>query len=123
MLMIAHRVGGKLSWNNSYPAQPNIIRISKPRDDAHPNIKPVELVIHFVLRHTQAGATVLDPFMGSGTTGIACIRTGKRFIGIEKDLHYFQVACERIERELQQGTLLPPTLLDNTTETKQLELT
>ena len=50
-------------------------------------------------------ATVLDPFMGSGTTGVACIRTGRKFIGIEKDARYFDIARERLERELQQQTL------------------
>jgi DNA modification methylase len=43
--------------------------------------------------------------MGSGTTGIACIRTGRKFIGIEIDPGYFQIACDRIRRELQQQTL------------------
>jgi site-specific DNA-methyltransferase (adenine-specific) len=54
---------------------------------------------------TDSGETVLDPFMGSGTTGIACIRTGRKFIGIEIDPGYFQIACDRIRRELQQTTL------------------
>lgn len=48
---------------------------------------------------------VLDPYMGSGTTGIACIRTGRRFIGIEKDPQHFDTARQRIERELEQGRL------------------
>lgn len=51
------------------------------------------------------GATVLDPFMGSGTTGIACIRSGRKFIGIEKDDKFFDIACGRIEKELSQGRL------------------
>lgn len=50
-------------------------------------------------------ATVLDPFMGSGTTGIACIRSGRKFIGIEKDAKYFEIAKERIRKELQVGRL------------------
>lgn len=54
-----------------------------------------------------AGATVLDPYMGSGTTGIACIRTGRKFIGVEKDKRHFETACERIRCELAQGVLLP----------------
>jgi DNA modification methylase len=51
------------------------------------------------------GATVLDPFMGSGTTGIACIRTGRRFIGIEKDPAHYLTALTRIKNELAQGDL------------------
>ena len=50
-------------------------------------------------------STVLDPFMGSGTTGIACIRTGRKFVGIEKELTYFEIARDRIDRELNQGLL------------------
>ena len=46
------------------------------------------------------GATVLDPYMGSGTTGIACLRTGRNFIGIEKDPKHFETACERMAREI-----------------------
>jgi len=49
--------------------------------------------------------TVLDPFMGSGTTGIACVRTGRRFVGIERDPAHYRTALERIQRELSQGDL------------------
>jgi DNA modification methylase len=51
------------------------------------------------------GATVLDPYMGSGTTGIACIRTGRKFIGIEIDAGHFATARARLENELRQGLL------------------
>jgi site-specific DNA-methyltransferase (adenine-specific) len=105
MVMVAHRKGGKLSWNEAYPAQPNVMRHSKPRTGLHPNEKPAELVQRFVQQHTGPSETVLDPFMGSGTTGIACIRTGRRFIGIEKDPVHFETARSRIERELAQGRL------------------
>ncbi len=57
-------------------------------------------------QHAPIGGVVLDPFMGSGTTGVACIRTGRNFIGIEIDPDYFQIACDRIERECRQGVLL-----------------
>ena len=53
----------------------------------------------------EEGATVLDPYMGSGTTGIACIRTGRNFIGIEKDPVHFETAVKRIRAELDQGDL------------------
>jgi len=52
------------------------------------------------------GATVLDPYMGSGTTGIACLRTGRNFVGIETDPEYFAAAVSRLEREINQGALL-----------------
>jgi len=72
----------------------------------HPCQKPVSLMAWCMERSkVTQGSTVLDPFMGSGTTGIACIRTGRRFIGIEKDPVHFETARSRIERELAQGKL------------------
>lgn len=53
--------------------------------------------VEFICRATRAG-TILDPFMGSGTTGVACIQTGKRFVGIEQDPVYFAYACDRIRK-------------------------
>ena len=49
---------------------------------------------------SRQGEIILDPFMGSGTTGVACIRTGRKFIGIELDPGYYRIACDRIRREL-----------------------
>lgn len=73
----------------------------------HPNQKPIALMSWCMERaKVPIGATVLDPFMGSGTTGIACIRTGRKFIGIEKDPAHFATAADRIRRELQQLTML-----------------
>ena len=71
----------------------------------HPTQKPLSLVEYLVSTYTDAGDTVLDNCMGSGTTGIACIRLGRKFIGIEKDLKYFEIARNRIEKELSQGRL------------------
>ena len=74
----------------------------------HPCQKPVPLMAWVMERaKVPAGATVLDPYAGSGSTAIACIRTGRKFIGIEKDPKHYQTACERIDRELAQGVLLP----------------
>ena len=61
----------------------------------HPTEKPITLMEHFVKIHTNKGDTVLDPFMGSGTTGVACVNLGRNFIGIEKDKHYFEIAKQR----------------------------
>ena len=62
----------------------------------HPTCKPIELMEKFVINHTEPGFTILDPFMGSGSTGVACANTGRKFIGIELDDHYFEVAKNRI---------------------------
>jgi len=74
----------------------------------HPTQKPVTVMAWCLeMAKVPIGATVLDPYAGSGTTAIACIRTGRKFIGIEKDPKHYQTACERIDRELAQGILLP----------------
>ena len=64
----------------------------------HPTQKPEALMRDFITDATKSGATVLDPFMGSGTTGVACVQTGRSFIGIEIDEIYFNIAKERIEK-------------------------
>lgn len=63
----------------------------------HPTVKPVSLMQWLVRLVTQEGATVLDPFMGSGTTGAACLVENRLFIGIERELEYFEIAKRRIE--------------------------
>lgn len=72
----------------------------------HPTQKPVK-VMQWCMEQARVpiDALVADFYMGSGTTCITCIRTGRRFIGVEKDAHYFQIAKERIQRELQQKLL------------------
>jgi DNA modification methylase len=54
---------------------------------------------------TGLGQTILDPYMGSGTTGVACANLGRKFIGIEIEEKYFDIACERITAAYAQGTL------------------
>jgi DNA modification methylase len=63
----------------------------------HPTCKPVELMEKFIINHSKEGFTVFDPFMGSGTTGIACKNLNRNFIGIEKDANYFNIAVERLK--------------------------
>ena len=74
------------------------------RNRLHPTQKPVALLEYLVKTYTNPGDTVLDNCMGSGSTGVACIRTGRHFVGIEKDPQYFQVARERLEREKEAQT-------------------
>ena len=75
----------------------------RPRGKCHPTEKPVAL-LNTILSAIPA-ERVLDPFMGSGTTGVACIQTGRKFIGIEIERRYFDIACERIEAASAQGRL------------------
>jgi site-specific DNA-methyltransferase (adenine-specific) len=71
--------------------------------------KPVDLMVE-LLRTREDWNTVLDPFMGSGTTGVACVKLGRKFIGIEIEKRYFDIACRRIEDAYKQGDLFvkPP---------------
>ena len=67
----------------------------------HETQKPLPLMLELIELFTDPGDIVLDPFCGSGTTGVACIRLGRRFIGVEKDAKYAAVAQERLEAEAQ----------------------
>jgi DNA modification methylase len=67
------------------------------KETIHPNEKPIALMIKLIRLGTRPGDIVLDPFMGSGTTGVACIETGRDFIGIEIDPGYFAIAEKRIK--------------------------
>lgn len=80
------------------------------RHGVHPTEKPVGLMADLVSDFTRWGQTVLDPFMGSGTTGVACVQMGRPFIGIEQDPAYFDIACRRIEEAYRQPRLFddPP---------------
>ncbi len=68
----------------------------------HPTQKPVPLLAWLIRTYTDVGDVVLDPFMGSGSTGVACVHEGRRFIGIEREDKYFEVAKRRIE-EARKG--------------------
>ena len=74
----------------------------------HPTGKPVDMVESWVTRFTSKGGAILDPFMGSGTTGVACAQLGRKFTGIEREQKYFDIACQRIERAQAQGKLFEP---------------
>jgi site-specific DNA-methyltransferase (adenine-specific) len=68
----------------------------------HPTLKPLELMEFLIKSYTNADDLVIDPFMGSGTTGIACQKLGRRFIGIEKEKQFFDTAVKRIKEITQQ---------------------
>ncbi len=83
----------------------NVLSIGRSGNPDHPTQKPV-LVLEELLSGSD-GNVILDPFMGSGTTGVACSNLGRKFIGIEIERKYFDIACERIERALAQRQLIP----------------
>jgi site-specific DNA-methyltransferase (adenine-specific) len=83
------------SEGTRYPR--SVVNISNPNGGSvHPTQKPVALMEYLIKTYTNEGDTVLDNCMGSGTTGVACMRTGRNFIGIERDETYFKIAQERI---------------------------
>lgn len=90
---------GELAWTNKNGALRifTLNRVALLTDGAvHPTQKPVELM-QWCLGFFMRGGTVLDPFMGSGTSGVACAKRGHKFIGIERDPEYFDIACRRIQ--------------------------
>jgi hypothetical protein len=74
------------------------------RGKEHPTQKPIVLM-EWCLSFIPDAKTILDPFMGSGTTGVACMRLGRQFIGIEREARYFEMACQRIENAQRQERL------------------
>ena len=70
----------------------------------HPTQKPIQLM-QWCLEFFPKAKTILDPFMGSGTTGVACVNLGRSFIGIEREPTYFDIACRRIEEAYKQPRL------------------
>ena len=79
----------------------SILKFNRIRNGLHPTQKPVELLEWLIKTYTNEGETVLDNCMGSGSTGVACINTNRKFIGIEKDDKYFNVAEDRIIKHLE----------------------
>ena len=87
--------------------------MSREKGRFHPTQKPVDVMRWCIEQLPKDCETILDPFMGSGTTGVACAKMGRRFIGIELDEKYFDIACKRIEEAYKQPDLFvaPPTLM------------
>jgi DNA modification methylase len=89
-----NQVGREYEAMTAFPH--TILEFDKEEAHLHPTQKPVALMEYLIRTYTNEGDTVLDFTMGSGTTGVACANTGRRFIGIERDEAYFQIAKDRI---------------------------
>lgn len=76
--------------------EPNIFKFKKPPNELHPTQKPVDLIEFLISKSTDKEDCVIDPFMGSGTTGVACVNTKRKFIGIELDDEYYKISKNRI---------------------------
>jgi site-specific DNA-methyltransferase (adenine-specific) len=86
----------EMAWTNYWSGE----------EKAHPTQKPLPVML-WCLEQAGAVHSVLDPFMGSGTTGVACMQMGRSFIGIEREPKYFDIACRRIEQAQKQAALFP----------------
>lgn len=93
---------GYRSWNGGGKRGVYSHCVNVGRDGRHPTEKPIPLMTDLVADFTQRGQTILDPFMGSGTTGIACLKLGRSFVGIERDEAHFETACDRIRKAYAQ---------------------
>jgi len=104
----------ELAWTNIPKAVRRIrymwngmLRANKEMRGDHPTQKPIG-VMKWAISHVPVPAeTILDPFMGSGTTGVACADLQRKFIGIEREPKYFDIACERIENAQRQQRMFP----------------
>lgn len=81
------------------------ISSTNPERVGHPTQKPVKLMKWCISHLPEGSNTILDPFMGSGTTGVAAVQMGRKFIGIEREPKYFDIACKRIEDAQRQGDM------------------
>ena len=102
---------GEFAWSSQQAAARifNYSRAEALKDGKqHPTQKPVALMLWCIDK--TKGNVVLDPFMGSGTTGVAAIQMGRKFIGIEREPKYFDIACKRIEQATKQEDMFIPKM-------------
>ncbi len=96
----------ELAWTNMNKNSKHLVLTrNPPKDKSHPTQKPVSLMEWCINLAPKNTLTVADPFMGSGTTGVACANMGKTFYGIEREPKYFDIACKRIEQAYAQQRL------------------
>lgn len=108
--------GNGLSWQEWSSLTTSIWRIAPNVSlDIHPAQMPLEVARRCVSLWSDTAGVALDPFMGSGTTGVACVKLGRKFIGIEIDEGYFNIACERIRKAYAQ----PDMFIERAPEPKQ----
>jgi hypothetical protein len=98
-------IHGEWKWE----ARPNYLpfNVSITESIPHPSPKPLEAMRLLISRYTAEGETVLDPFMGSGTIGVACVQLGRNYIGIEREPEYFEFSQNRISKAQHSSFTLP----------------
>ena len=114
---------GELAWTNLSGTTPKKYTLSNNKlfaqrvERHHPTQKPLALM-QWCLSFIPNAETILDPFMGSGSTGVACVKEGRKFIGIELDEEYFNIACKRIEDAYRQADMFTeqPAIIERMTQ-------
>lgn len=111
VVLVGQKRGAACAWFDNSSKVENIIRPGQhgirkiiPGADEHPTPKPPELAAHFIRLHTQPGATVLDPFMGGGSTGVAACLNGRNFVGVELEPEFFVMSERCIAKALKPNT-------------------
>lgn len=107
MAVYGYRSGSGAFFGDDDPKRSNVFtadayRYGQPGKTGHPTQTPLTLMERFVRSLVPRGGACLDPFMGSGTTGVACAKAGRKFVGIEIDKQWFDVSCKRIEAAYAQ---------------------
>ncbi len=107
LCVYGYRPGRLWAWRGSCPYSSNVFvadafRFGQPDKTDHPTQMPVAVVRPLIEASSRRGDTILDPFMGSGTTGVAAVKLGREFIGIEIEPKYFDIACRRIDEAARQ---------------------
>jgi len=99
----------ELAWANKTSGYDKIVRVlhggvvnADGGARVHPTQKPVKVMLEAILWAAKESQNIFDPFMGSGTTGVACMNLGRKFIGIEIEPKYYEIACERIDQAQRQ---------------------
>ena len=108
VLAMSNQAKAELARGNMHEGESGM-NTAKVRKNHHPTVKPTDLMAYLCRLVTPPGGVVLDPFMGSGSTGKAAIPEGFHFIGVECEPAYFDIACRRIEQAHAQGQLFEPT--------------
>lgn len=107
LVLVSARANTAASASKHAAKATDVLTFSPPAGKGHPCEKPVALLARLLDALPDADA-ILDPFMGSGTTGVAAVQLGRKFIGIEREPKYFDIACKRIEQAVSQGQLFAP---------------
>ena len=102
-----HFTDCEIAWTRTQHVASRVFNARPDQNKEHQTQKPLALMV-WCLEHVNQAVTVLDPFMGSGTTGVACVKLGRKFTGIELEPKYFDIACKRIEEAYRQPDFFVP---------------